>query len=167
MVKLGIDASTRTVGYAFTRKNKILDMGFVDISKYSSFKEKVFVVVEVLESHDYIKAVKQIIVEDNLSAFGRGKTSQQVIIKLAKFNAVFCFILEQALEKELITVNPLTARKQVFGKAILKGVKSKDYVKMKIEEQFDTTPWIKYNKLNNFDKRNIDMYDALVCSLYK
>ena len=34
-------------------------------------------------------------IEDNLSGFAGGRTSQQVIIKLAKFNAILCFMLEE------------------------------------------------------------------------
>ena len=113
-----------------------------------------------------MKKVSKIIVEDNLSGFAFGRTSQQTIIKLAKFNAVFCFIIENATGKPVISVNPATARKKVFGKARVKGIKSKDFVKMKIEEQYDTSNFIKLNNKQQFDKRNIDMYDALVCALY-
>ena len=31
MVILGLDVSTTTIGYAFTKNRKILDMGFIDI----------------------------------------------------------------------------------------------------------------------------------------
>ena len=33
MVTLGLDISTSTVGYAFTKNQRILDMGFIDIKK--------------------------------------------------------------------------------------------------------------------------------------
>ena len=42
----------------------------------------------------YIDNVDNINIEDNLSGFAGGRTSQQVIIKLAKFNAILCFMLE-------------------------------------------------------------------------
>ncbi len=41
MVSLGLDASTTCVGYAFTEDKKILDMGFIDIKKEKTPKDKV------------------------------------------------------------------------------------------------------------------------------
>ena len=55
----------------------------------------------------------------------------------------------------------------VFGKARVKGIKAKDLVKMKIEEMYDTSKWCKKTKTGLWDKRNIDMYDGLVMSLFK
>ena len=167
MVTLGLDASTNCVGYAFTKDKKILDMGFIDISKQKTPKEKVFKVLDFLNKSSYIDEVFTIYVEDNLSGFAGGRTSQQTIVKLAKFNAVLCFVLEDMLDMEVHNINPMTARKQVFGKARVKGIKAKDFVKMKIEEMYDTKKWCKETTRGNWDKRNIDMYDGLVMSLYK
>jgi hypothetical protein len=69
------------------------------------------------------------------------------------------------MEVEVTSINPNTARKKVFGKARVKGVKAKDYVKMKIDEMYDTKKWCKTTSRGNFDSRNIDSYDALVMSL--
>ena len=167
--------------------------------------EKVFKVLDFLNKSSYIDNVYDINVEDNLSGFAGGRTSQQTIVKLAKFNAVLCFVLEDMLEMEVHNINPVTARKNVFGKARVKGIKAKDFVKMKIEEMFefnvhsinpmtarkqvfgkarvkgikakdlvkmkieemyDTSKWCKTTTRGNWDKRNIDMYDGLVISLF-
>ena len=93
-------------------------------------------------------------------------TSQQVIIKLAKFNAILCFMLEN-FEYNVNSVNPMTARKQVFGKARVKGKKAKQFVQEEIEKMYNTNKWCKETARGNWDKRNIDMYDGLVMSLYK
>jgi hypothetical protein len=167
MVTLGLDISTSCVGYAFTKDKKILDMGFIDIKKYKTPKEKVFFVIDFLNKNKYIDDINKIFVEDNLSGFAGGRTSQQVIVKLAKFNAVLCFVLEDTFEMEVKNINPMTARKCVFGKARVKGIKAKDFVKMKIEEMYNTKKWCKHTTRGNWDKRNIDMYDGLVMSLYK
>ena len=167
MVTLGLDASTNCVGYAFTKDKKILNMGFIDISKQKTPKEKVFKVLDFLNNSSYIDNVYDINVEDNLSGFAGGRTSQQVIIKLAKFNAILCFMLEDMFEMKVHNINPMTARKQVFGKARVKGIKAKDLVKMKIEEMYDTKKWCKHTSRGNWDKRNIDMYDGLVMSLFE
>ena len=167
MVILGLDISTSCVGYAFTKDKKILDMGFIDIKKEKTPKEKVQKVLEFINNNSYIDDVYDINIEDNLSGFAGGRTSQQVIVKLAKFNAVLCFVLEDMLDMEVHNINPMTARKFVFGKARVKGIKAKEFVKMKIEEMYDTKKWCKTTTRGNWDKRNIDMYDGLVMSLFE
>ena len=133
MVSLGLDASTTCVGYAFTKDKKILDMGFIDIKKEKTPKDKVQKVLDFLHQSSYIDNVTNINIEDNLSGFAGGRTSQQVIIKLAKFNAILCFMLEDMFEMNVNNINPMTARKNVFGKARVKGIKAKDFDKEQIE----------------------------------
>ena len=166
MVTLGLDASTTCVGYAFTEDKKILDMGFIDIKKEKTPKDKVQKVLEFLNNNSYIDDVMDINIEDNLSGFAGGRTSQQVIIKLAKFNAILCFMLEN-FEYNVNSINPMTARKQVFGKARVKGKKAKEFVQEEIEKMYNTKKWCKETSRGNWDKRNIDMYDGLVMSLYE
>ena len=167
MVTLGLDASTNCVGYAFTKDKKILNMGFIDIKKQKTPKEKVFKVLDFLNKSSYIDDVVDINVEDNLSGFAGGRTSQQTIVKLAKFNAILCFIIEDTFEVEVKNINPMTARKNVFGKARVKGIKAKDFVKRQVENLYDTSKWCKETSRGNWDKRNIDMYDGLVMSLFE
>ena len=166
MVTLGLDASTTCVGYAFTEDKKILDMGFIDIKKEKTPKDKVQKVLDFLHKSPYINDVTDINIEDNLSGFAGGRTSQQVIIKLAKFNAILCFMLEN-FEYNVNSINPMTARKQVFGKARVKGKKAKEFVQEEIEKMYNTNKWCKETARGNWDKRNIDMYDGLVMSLYE
>ena len=167
MVTLGLDISTSCVGYAFTKDKKILEMGFIHIKKFTTHKEKAFYVLTCINESSYIDDVKKVFVEDNLSGFAGGRTSQQVIVKLAKFNAVLCFVIEDAFDIEVKNVNPMTARKQAFGKARVKGVKAKDFVKRQIEEVCDTKKWCKHTIRGNWDNRNIDAYDGLVMSLFE
>ena len=167
MVTLGLDISTSCVGYAFTENKKILDMGFIDIKKQTTHKEKAFYVLTCINESSYIDDVKKVYVEDNLSGFAGGRTSQQVIVKLAKFNAVLCYVVEDTFDIEVKNVNPMTARKQAFGKARVKGVKAKDFVKRQIDELYDTNKWCKHTKTGLWDNRNIDAYDGLVMSLFE
>ena len=166
MVILGLDASTTCVGYAFTEDKKILDMGFIDIKKEKTPKDKVQKVLDFLHNNSYIDNVNDINIEDNLSGFAGGRTSQQVIIKLAKFNAILCFMLEN-FDFKVHSINPMTARKQVFGKARVKGKKAKQFVQEEIEKMYNTKKWCKETARGNWDKRNIDMYDGLVMSLFE
>jgi RNase H-fold protein (predicted Holliday junction resolvase) len=165
MVTLGIDASTTTVGYAFTEDKKILEMGFIDIKTQKTPKNKTFFVLTQLHKSPYIDRVEKINIEDSLSGFMGGRTSQQVIVKLAKFNAILSFVLEDEFQVLVENINPSTGRKKVLGKARVKGIKSKDYVREQIEQRFDTKKWCKTTTRGNFDPRNIDSYDALVMSL--
>ena len=166
MVILGLDASTTCVGYAFTQDKKILDMGFIDIKKETTPKDKVEKVLGKLNESSYINDVMDINIEDNLSGFAGGRTSQQVIIKLAKFNAILCFMLEN-FDFKVNNINPMTARKNVFGKARVKGKKAKQFVQEEIEKMYNTKKWCKKTTRGNWDKRNIDMYDGLVMSLFE
>jgi len=167
MVILGLDASTTCVGYAFTEDKKILDMGFIDIKKEITPKDKVQKVLDFLNKSPYIDNTININIEDNLSGFAGGRTSQQVIVKLAKFNAILCFMLEEIFQMEVNSINPMTARKNVFGKARIKGKKAKEFVQEQIEKMYNTKKWCKETTRGNWDKRNIDMYDGLVMSLFE
>ena len=167
MVILGLDASTTCVGYAFTKDKKILDMGFIDIKKETTPKDKVQKVLDFLNKSPYIDNTININIEDNLSGFAGGRTSQQVIVKLAKFNAILCFMLEEIFQMEVNSINPMTARKNVFGKARIKGKKAKEFVQEQIEKMYNTKKWCKETTRGNWDKRNIDMYDGLVMSLFE
>jgi hypothetical protein len=59
-------------------------------------------------------------------------------------------------------------RKKVFGKARIKGIKPKEFVKAQMPlvvsniKQFE-----KLNRDGNWDAHNSDMYDACVCSLFE
>ena len=77
--------------------------------------------------------------------------------------AIIVFIFQV----DVHNINPMTARKNVFGKARIKGVKAKDFVKEEIEKRFKTKKWCKSTKTGLWDKRNIDMYDGLVMALYE
>ena len=164
MVILGLDVSTTTIGYAYIKNKKILDMGFIDISKYGTLKDKAYYAMGVLDDNKYMEKTEKIIVEDSLSGFMGGRTRMQTIIKLAKFNAIFCFVMEWQYDIDVDLVNPNTARKVVFGKARVKGKSAKQYVKEQVDKKFKPNGFIKMNKRGNPDRRNIDAYDALVCA---
>ena len=167
MKKLGLDASTTTVGYAFVDGNKIVTMGFIPIQKEETIRDKVRLTMDMITELDPFEKVEQIYIEDSLSGFMRGRTSQQTIIKLAKFNAVLTYCLEFAYGEIIEGVNPMTARKHLFGKARIKGVSAKDFVKKEINCLYNLEKYVKLTKTGLWDKRNMDAYDALVCALYE
>ena len=167
MKKLGLDASTTTVGYAFVDGSEVIDMGFIPIEKEKSIRDKVQLTMDIITDIDPFKHIDKINIEDSLSGFMRGRTSQQTIIKLAKFNAVLTYCLEFAYGEIINGVNPMTARKHLFGKARVKGVSAKDFVKKEINCLYNLEEYVKLTKTGLWDKRNMDAYDALVCALYE
>ena len=167
MKKLGLDASTTTVGYAFVDGKEIVTMGFIPIQKEETIRDKVELTMKEVTKVDPFNEVEQIYIEDSLSGFMRGRTSQQTIIKLAKFNAVLTYCLEFAYGEIIEGVNPMTARKHLFGKARVKGVSAKDFVKKEINCLYNLEEYVKLTKTGLWDKRNMDAYDALVCALYE
>ena len=162
-----MDASTTTVGYAFVDGKDIVTMGFIPIQKEDTIRDKVRLTMDTITELDPFDKVEQIYIEDSLSGFMRGRTSQQTIIKLAKFNAVLVYCLEFAYGEIVEGINPMTARKHLFGKARVKGVSAKDFVKKEINCLYNLEEYVKLTKTGLWDKRNMDAYDALVCALYE
>ena len=162
-----MDASTTTVGYAFVDGKEIVTMGFIPIQKEDTIRDKVRLTMDTITELDPFEKVEQIYIEDSLSGFMRGRTSQQTIIKLAKFNAVLTYCLEFAYGEIIEGVIPMTARKHLFGKARVKGVSAKDFVKKEINCLYSLEEYVKLTPTGLWDKRNMDAYDALVCALYE
>lgn len=165
MKTLGLDASTRTVGWAFY-DGDIKDAGFIDISKLETNKEKSRQVVSELDKNPLIKTIEQINLEAALSGFMGGKTSQQTIILLARFNAVLEYIVSEHWRIPVNLVSVTTARKSVFGKARVKGMTGKEYVRQQIDTRFPQLH--KFDKLNtrgNPDAKNEDMWDAMIIAM--
>ena len=168
MVILGLDSSTSVTGWAFSKDGKVLDAGYIDTKKFETTKEKTFVVISELEKNPLIKDVTIINLEAALSGFAGGFTSQQVIITLARHNAVFAYIIEEHFKVKVNLLSVNTMRKQLFGKCRIKGIKSKEFVKSELESLCpDVIKFTVLNKKGNWDERNGDMYDGIVCALYK
>lgn len=163
---LGFDASTSCVGWAFYNDSAIVDAGFIDLSKIESSKEKVFAVISVLDANPHRIVTTQINLEAALSGFKGGRTSQQTIIKLARFNAVFEYVVSEHWRVPVNLVSVTTARKSVFGKARVKGMTGKEYVRQQIDTRFPQLH--KFDKMNtrgNPDAKNEDMYDAMIIAM--
>ena len=164
MIKtLGLDISCSTCGFAIIENKIIIDAGFFDISDVTTYKEKSNIIIDGLKG----KQFDSINVEESLCSFTFGKTSQNTILKLAINKAVICYILEEYYGIKINSINVNTARKYLFNKCRIKGVKSKIFVKQQVESMFPyINKFIITTKRGNFDKRNEDMYDAVVIGCY-
>ena len=109
--------------------------------------------------------LNRINVEGALSGFS-GPSSRSVVVKLARWSAVLEFVLQDSFVCPINLVNAVTARKQLFGKARIVGVKPKVYVKSMMDKLYDTSAWAVTNRVGNPDKRNEDMLDAIVIATY-
>lgn len=163
MITLGLDASTRTVGFAFYDGTNVVDAGFIDISKMETNKEKCLCVISVLDTNENMKSVSKINLEAALSGFMGGKTSQQTIILLARFNAILEYIISEHWKIPINLVSVMTARKKVFGKCRVKGMTGKEYVRQELPKIHpEITKFEKKNRNGEWDKKNEDMYDSVV-----
>ena len=129
---LGIDGSTTTIGWAINDDKVIKDCGFIDISKKKINKDKSLSLISVIKP---ITDLHHINLESPLFGFGFGKSSQQTIVKLVKFNAILEYILSEELNLPINLINVNTARKSVLGKAWIKGISPKEYVNIAKNQQ--------------------------------
>jgi len=168
MVSLGLDASTTVCGFAFTDENrKILHAGFIDLTKFDTNRAKAWGIVERLKTEPLWSKIDRVNLEAALSGFS-GPSSRTVVIKLARFSATLQYVLEDVfgLDK-LVLVNATTARKQLFGKARIRGTKPKIFVDAELSKLYDISPWIIKNRIGNIDKRMEDVKDAIVIATYE
>ena len=160
---LGLDLSTSICGWAISDENIIINAGFFNISKVKKYKDKANIIINGLLDQKFDK----VNVEETLSGFKFGRTSQQTLLKLAKNKAVICYILEETWKVPIFYANATTMRKKVFGKASMKGVDSKEFVKQQIPLVVPNIKnFEKPNRDGNWDAHNSDMYDAVVAALY-
>lgn len=165
-MNIGLDASTTTVGWSFYDGKLITDAGFFDISKIDTNKNKALKVATELEKNSHFKESSFVNLESPLLGFTAGRTSQQTIVMLIRWNAILEYILSERWNIPVNLVSVTTARKKAFGKCRVKGMSGKEYVKMmlpKIHPEIST--FEKMNSKNNWDVKNLDMYDAVVMSI--
>lgn len=166
MVSLGLDASTTVCGFAFTDENrKILHAGFIDLTKFGTNRAKAWGIIERLKTEPLWSKIDRVNLEAALSGFS-GPSSRTVVIKLARWSGVLEYVLQDAFTCPINLINVSTARKQIFGRARLKGVKPKMFVENELKKLYDLSPWEVKNRIDNVDKRVEDIRDAIVISLF-
>ena len=167
MISLGLDASTTTCGFAFTDETrKILHAGFIDLTPFTTNRDKAWAIINRLKTEQLWSKIDRVNLEAALSGFS-GPSSRTVVVKLARFSATLQYVLEDTFGLDKLNlVNATTARKQLFGKARINGVKPKEFVRASMDVLYDTTPWQVKNKIGNVDKRYEDVLDAIVSAVH-
>ena len=90
-----------------------------------------------------------------------------MVIKLARFNAVLEYVLNEKTGIPVTLVNAATARKKVLGKAFIKGMTVKEYVRQELPKIHpEIRQFEKLNKKGQWNVKNSDMYDAVVISCF-
>ena len=100
--------------------------------------------MEITEVFDKVKKlfVDELGIEDSKVTMESKLEEDLEIDSLGIVEVVMAF--EDEFNIEVKNINPMTARKQVFGKARVKGVKAKDFVKRQVDELYDTKKWCKH-----------------------
>lgn len=163
---LGLDCSTTTCGWAVSENGELKDAGFIDISHIPDNKNKSYHILGELRKKSFIMLISRINLEAPLSGFMGGCTTQQTIIKLVRFNAVFEYILAEEFKIPVNLMSVSTMRKKVLGKARVSGLKNKEFVKLYLPKIIPSVKTFHVmNKRGNLDKRCEDIYDAVIASL--
>lgn len=131
---LGCDISTSISGYTVIDDDgKVVLNESLNTKRIKDLNEVVSKnlekVKEIFNKHD----IDDVFVEENLKSFGRGKSSASTLIKLAKLNGIFCFMIKESHGIEAKTILPTTARKK-YGLTV-NNKKRKAKRKQLIEER--------------------------------
>ncbi len=143
---LGLDVSTSIVGICLlNREGEFVKIWYVDLRKEKEFSEKVERYADSFgsdfdRSYDYSKyVVDHVFIEESLSGFAAGRTSQQTIIKLAMFNGACTYQAFCETGVYPIHIHPSTVKASMKheGLVIPKGGDKKrltlDFVRKAIE----------------------------------
>lgn len=161
----GLDASTKTAGYALTKERIPLEMNWIDLSKMETNKEKAHAISDFIINHPNFNDIEKIVLESPVIGFSKGATSQQTITTLIRFNGILEYVLQEKTGKTVELITSMQARKKALGKAFVKGLKPKEYVKTQLELMYDLSKFQRLNKLKNEDVRMGDARDGLVLAL--
>lgn len=142
-MRLALDISTSCVGYCVLNENKILDIGFIDLSNHKGLYAKASEVKNRILDLNKKYMFKKVVVEENLQAFRPGLSSAKTLMTLAQFNGVVRWICYENLSTPIEAINVNTARKSVGLK-----IDKKDKTKTTKEKVWE---WVKLeNQKDNF-----------------
>lgn len=163
---IGLDVSTRIIGVCYMDNDGTsFAYEYIDLRKIDNIYEKAdevkfFINAGPEKQDDGVK----IFIEDKLSGFAGGRTSQQTMMKLATFNGMVSLLWRDAYKEEPVHIHPSTikATMKKDGLVIPKGIKGKD--KKKITASFlksiDSDFPYSETKLGNLKVGVDDMADA-------
>ena len=118
---LGLDISTSCTGWCVVCPvGGFIDMGYIPLDNKKSSYQKAQVICNELSKLHIRHDIKNVFIEENLSAFRPGFSSAKTLLTLARFNGIVSYLAQQEFgcNPEYINVN--VARKTVGIKIISK-----------------------------------------------
>lgn len=168
---IGLDVSTSAAGLAIAENKTIIDAVSIDISKESTYDGKANLIIKQIDAWLLLYKPTTLNIEEALNSFAFGKTNAQTIVKLIRNSAVLEYILRKHYPQLIINlINVTTARKKLFGKSRVKGIKPKPFVKMMLElsnpevKQFYLP--MKSKRCKNENTLNEDLRDASIMAIF-
>jgi Holliday junction resolvasome RuvABC endonuclease subunit len=122
---LSLDISTSCTGYCIFDEDKLVDIGYINLSKHKDFYEKAARIKSVITEIAKKFKIKDVAVEENLQAFRPGLSSAKTLMTLAQFNGTVRWICSEIFSLKPESINVNAARKSV-GLKINKKDKTKN-----------------------------------------
>ena len=166
MIVIGLDISSTTTGIAVLKDGILVYTEAVQTQNRNKFPDVFSVAEHVKESLKKIADnynIDQIYVEENLKSFSSGFSSAGTIIKLAKINALICYMAYKQFDILPVSIMPSTARKNI-GIKIPKGTKGNEAKKFILDWVCENEPSFTYEltKAGNPKPGTYDRADAYV-----
>jgi RNase H-fold protein (predicted Holliday junction resolvase) len=158
---IGLDISTSTIGICILDNFKsIIYMNYIDLTKIKNLNEKANKFKDEMKQLIDKYNVTDIIIENYLSGFKMGRTSQKTIILLSMFNGIAQYILNTEFKNINVKgMNVRSARKKVIG-VIPKGINGKQFV---YDYFLNNVKWeFAKNRNEKYIKQSYDMVDAWI-----
>ena len=174
MAILGLDISTSCTGWCILSDDgKIVDIGYIDLSKKEGLFEKASEVESYITNLSKDWPIDKVFIEENLQSFRSGFSSAQTISTLSKFNGIVSFVCFKVFSSEPVFFNVNSARKILGIKLVRKkdgGLPTKEQLREWAERNVDYSWPVKVLKsgprkgLTVPDPKSYDMIDAyIVC----
>jgi len=141
MTILGLDISTSCTGWCITTpKGKLIDMGYVPLTRIGSVLCRADMMKHSLEGIKNDHQIKRIVIEENLQAFRPGFSSAKTLMSLARFNGIVSYICREVFELDPEYINVNVARRSIGLKIDRKSsLNTKDQVLSWVTDQLKTT----------------------------
>lgn len=118
MLTIGWDVSTSITGIAALADGKLLWKEHIDLHKIDHLNDKLLAVRQHIRQWQFrsdcgATSMATHYIEDRLGNFSSGKTSMQTLMRLAAFNAMVAFVIEDELKIRANPIHPMTAKAQL------------------------------------------------------
>ena len=136
---LGLDVSTSCTGWCvLDQTGKLVDLGFIQLSKIKDTYEKVENVILALNKVQEKYNFERVAIEENLQAFRPGLSSAKTLLTLARFNGIVGYVINKNFHIMPEHINVNMARKKV-GLKLIRGVNTKQQVLDWVDAQISFT----------------------------